>query len=212
MWHGYSGATRPYKLFVLQFQMKNVGIRTTSVFSDLSKWDVLVDKGYIYGSELNFNFTAGVSPEQSVTNDVVFSIIATTTPTEVRYYDSCSGSTADCSPTFTVDLHGVNIPAKEELTIRGTNVLGCFFTQGKPNLLNVTNTGLIPVTIAAVYYADQIVTSNPTLVQPGETVSIPITIPSNIRPGSGIYGEQYDIKVVTTQGNTFTSNCHYRGP
>lgn len=196
-------AASPNKLFVLEFQMKNIGIRTTTVFSSLSKWDVLVDKGYIYESEFNFNLTANVDPEEVVTNDVVFKILASTTPTAVRYYDTCLGSTAGCSVTYRVDLTGVNIPAKEELTIGSAF---CIFYNGTANLLNVTNSGLAVVTVADVYYANQLVSSNPTTIQPEETVSIPINIPASIQPG---FAKQYQIKVVTTAGNTFTTNCYY---
>ena len=204
--YDYVGATSPNKLFVVQFQMKNVGIRTTTVFSALSKWDVLVDKGYIYESELNFNFTDSVDPTQVVTNDVVFRILATTSPTQVRYYDTCAGSTADCSPTYTVDLNGVTIPAREELQFAGGAF--CNLQQGAANLVNVTNTGLSPVTMATIYYDNQVVSSAATQVQPGETVSIPITIPSSIQPSSL---QQYELKVVTATGNTFTTGCYYEG-
>jgi len=207
---GYEIATPPYKLFVLQFQMKNVGIRTTSVFSVLSKWDVLVDKGYIYESELNFYLTSGVQAEQVATNNIIFSILSTTTPLEVRYYDSCAGSTADCSPTFTVDLRGTTIPAREELTLwgqgTGTVFRSCFFYKGKLNFLNITNSGLVAVTVQRIYFGGQAVYENLTSIQPGETVTIGITAPSNLQAG-GL--QEYEVKVVTTLGNTFTTSCYY---
>lgn len=205
-----TGAVSPNKYFVLEFQMKNVGIRSTSVFSlAFLKWDALVDKGYIYESDnyADWNFSSGVGPAEVATNNVVFNILAATTPLEVRYYDTCAGSTADCSPTFTVNLRGITIPAKEELTVESSSSF-CAFQNGTVNMLNVTNSGLAAVTIAEVYYADQIVNANPTQIRPGETVGIPITIPSNIQAG---FAQQYEIKVVTTQGNTFTENCYYEG-
>jgi hypothetical protein len=202
---GYTTATPPYKLFVLQFQMKNVGIRTTSVFSVLSKWDVLVDKGYIYESELNFNLTSDVQPEQVATNNVIFNILATTTPLEVRYYESCAGSTADCSTTYTVDLRSVTIPAQEEL-ILGAGSYSCIFHEGQVNLLNITNSGLVSVTVQTIYFGSQVVYQNPTRIDPGQTVSLAITIPSTLQAG---FLQQYEIKAVTTLGNTFTTTCYY---
>jgi hypothetical protein len=206
--YGYDGAVPPNKLFVLQFEMTNVGMRTTTVFSGLSKWDVVVDKGYIYDSQFNLNFSDKVDPAQTVTNDVVFAILATTTPTQVTYYDTCAGSTADCSPTYMVDLSGKTIPVKEELQFAEKSLFSCSLQQGVANLVNVTNTGLGPVTIADVYYADQIVSSAPAQVQPGQTVGIPITIPTSVQPG---FAQQHDLKVVTTSGNAFTTSCYYEG-
>jgi hypothetical protein len=204
--YGYNGATPPNKLFVLQFQMQNVGIRTTTVFSSLAKWDVLVDKGYIYENQLNWNFTNDLDPTQVSTNDVVFSILSTTTPTQVRYYDTCVGSTADCSPTYIVDLSNIAISAKEELTFAYSNPFACLFQNTTANVLNVTDSGLIPVTISTIYYDGQSVSTTPTRILPRETVSIPITIPSNVQAGMM---KQYEVKIVTTSGNTFTMNCYY---
>lgn len=201
----YVDAAPPDKLFVLRFQMRNVGVRTTTAFSSVSNWDVVVDSGYIYQPALDFNLTGSLDPQQTITSGVVFKILATTTPVEVRFYDTCPGSTADCSPTYTVDLIGVSIPPEEELTLPSS--LSCFFYNGTLNLLNVTNSGLASVTIVGVYYSNQLVSSNPATIQPGETVSMPITIPSTVQPGSG----QYEIKVLTSQGNTFTSSCYYEG-
>lgn len=212
MRYSSTGAVSPNKYFVLEFQMKNVGKRSTTVFSlAFLKWDALVDKGYIYESDryADWNFSLGVGPAEVATNDVVFNIQAATTPLEVRYYDTCAGSTANCSPTFTVNLRGITIPAKEELTITSSSYF-CIFRKGIVNLVNVTNSGLTPVTITTVYYANQIVSANPIQIQPGQTVSIPITIPSSIQAGSFL-SAQYEIKIITTQGNTFTSNCYYEG-
>jgi len=204
---GYSqGAESGYKYFALQLRARNVGVKETFIFSTLSIWEVLVDKGYLYQAKFHPFSGETIRPVEVKSDVIAFEILESTTPLEVRYYDACLGSTENCSPTFVLTLHGITIPAKEELTIGSSSSYFCGFHKGTVNLLNVTNSGLITVTVATVYYADQIVNANPTQMQPGETVSIPITIPSNIEAG---FAQQHEIKVVSTSGNTFTTNCYY---
>jgi len=205
---GYSQAESGYKYLALQLRTRNVGVKETFVFSPLSIWEVWVDKGYLYQAKFHPFSGETIRPEEVKSDVIAFEILESTTPLEVRYYDTCLGSTESCSPTFVLTLHGITIPAREELTIESSSSYFCAFHKETVNLLNVTNSGLILVTIATVYYADQIVNANPTQIQPGETVSIPITIPSNIQAG---FAQQYEIRVVTTSGNTFTSDCYYEG-
>jgi len=203
---GYYQAESGYKYFALQIRARSMGIKETFLFSPLSIWEVSVDKGYLYQAKFHPFSGETIKPEEVKSDVVAFEILESTTPLEVRYYDTCLGSTSTCSPTFVLNLRGLTIPLKEELTIQSS--YSCIFHASKANLLNVTNSGLALVTIASVYYAGQMVSSSPTTVQPGETVSIAVTIPSSVQSG---FLQEYEVKVVTTQGSTFTSSCYYVG-
>jgi len=197
----YAAADPGYKYFDLQIVAKNVGLTESSTFPILSIWETVVDRGYIYKSTDNPFFGESVRPEEVKTAIIDFEILATTTPVEVRYYDSCLGSTSNCSPTFTVDLRNTTIPTREELFLNPAGFTCEIDAQrGQRLLLNFTNPGLVDITLTSVSINRQVVFTTPTRIAIGQTVSIPVTVPIDA---------PFEIEATTASGSTLTFECGY---
>ena len=102
--HEHWEAEKGYKFLVLEIQAKNLGMKKTDCFSTM-RWEVTVDKGYIYERKFCNLFMASIRPEETKTGYVFFEILATTTPLEVRYYSSYVGN----DPTLVLDMRGETI-------------------------------------------------------------------------------------------------------
>ena len=187
-----------YKQFVLEIQVKNTGTKETSLFGIFaSKWELTVDKGYIYDSK-NYPYFS-IRPEEAKNTTLTFEILKSTVPSQLRYYDACLGSTAQCQPAFILDLQGATIPIREELSI-GQNTLICIMSTGKQSL-NVTNVGLASVSVTAVLVNGQTVYTGQTQINSGQTVTIRITVPDGVR-------SSYELMIVTAGGSAFKFSCY----
>jgi hypothetical protein len=204
MWRGCDATAVPgYKLFVLQYEVINVGNRSTTLnftdpFSLGSQWEVQVDKGYIYsGTDLLVGFPPTLQPTAIYSNLIYFQILNYTTPVEARYFNHCyDESTTQCKLTWKVDLHAASIAPIEELQAPPE----CYDYRGETMPFNVTNSGLIKVTIVAISINGSPTNISPSSLAVGQTATFQLPIPQNA-PSA------YDIVIVTAKGNAFTFVC-----
>jgi len=109
--HKYHKAESGYKLLVLQLTVQNIGNKEVNTFSWLDKWEVIVDRGYVY--EPISRPSLDVKPEEKKTEYVVFEILQDTTPVEVKYYRFLS-----LSPSLILNLRGFSFATETPLLQR----------------------------------------------------------------------------------------------
>jgi uncharacterized membrane protein len=94
-----------YKFLVLDVSLRNVGNREVQTYMVGDKWEVTVDKGYVYQEFSSFGTVQTPSftlrPEEEKVGYIVFEILKDTTPLEVRYYKPSSNS-----PSMILNLRG----------------------------------------------------------------------------------------------------------
>lgn len=105
--HKWRTADEGYKFLVIEIRAKNLGIKETVILC-VVRWEVTVDKGYVYKHETCDLSCASIRPEETKTGYVLFEILATTTPIEARYY----GSLWVDDPTLVLDMRGESIATK----------------------------------------------------------------------------------------------------
>jgi hypothetical protein len=103
----HSQADIGYKFLVVEVSAKNLGNREVETYIVGDKWEVTVDKGYVYqewsgvifGVVQTPSFT--LRPEEEKVGYIVFEILKDTTPLEVRYYRPSSNL-----PSLILNLQG----------------------------------------------------------------------------------------------------------
>lgn len=102
---GYT-ADEGYNYLVLELNLKNIGNKETRCMTKVYHWEAVVDKGYIYEDARDTIYRTLIRPEDEVTRYVMFEILETTKPTEIRCYDWSE------SILFIVDLQDQTITTK----------------------------------------------------------------------------------------------------
>ena len=94
-----------YRFLVLDVSVRNVGNGEVQTYMVGDKWEVTVDKGYVYQEFFSFGTVQTPSftlrPEEEKVGYIVFEILKDATPLEVRYYKP-SGN----SPSIILNLRG----------------------------------------------------------------------------------------------------------
>jgi len=198
-YHDYYEQDAKYKRLVLEIQAKNVGMKETEVFST-SRWEVTVDKGYIYDAKYCNLTSTSLLPEEMETGYVSFEILATTTPVEIRYYDSYWGN----NPAFVLDLRGEGIHTKTAKEVeRLSRWVGATLLTENTVTFYIQNEGPVDVTIVSYYIEEE----GRTKVGP---VPMNITIKAGgmetvkfTSPEPWVSGHSYTIILVTSRDNQF---------
>ena len=110
----HSKPDRGYKFLVLEVSVKNVGDREVQTYIMGDKWEVTVDKGYVYGEVPFISFVVQntaftLRPEEEKNGYGVFEILNDTTPVEVNYYKPVAQSGfvwSYGSPSIMLNLRG----------------------------------------------------------------------------------------------------------
>jgi hypothetical protein len=125
-----------YKFLVLGVSVKNVGDREVETYVIGDKWEVTVDKGYVY-EELPFisfvvqTTAVTLRPQEEKVGYIVFEILNDTIPLEVNYYKPVAQSGfvwSYGSPSIILNLRGytfetTTLAAQEYLTMYALNWL-----------------------------------------------------------------------------------------
>jgi hypothetical protein len=188
-----------YKLLVIQLTVQNIGTKEVDTFSFLDKWEVTVDKGYVY--EAKSQPYLDVRPEEKKTAYVIFEILEQTNPMEVSYRRFLSTSVA-----ATLNLKGYNfvtttIAANEYLLVKSHD-----WPEGGTLTLQIRNYGSVSATIDKVYIDGLLASDEDALVKPGSEVEIVCSNPSGL---SLERLSTHKVKIVTVLGNTFESTVYY---
>jgi hypothetical protein len=198
--NGYEGggwADLGYKFLVLSIHAKNIGDRETSLFSIFSKWEVTVDKGYVYqAKDEPFSFMKSIMPEEERDGHLSFMILATTSPTEVRYYSTCAGSTESCDPTFLLDVKGID----QTVQVYETLSLSYYEIANDYGSIRLgIRSGGYNVTIDRILLNGTVVSNSRTIL----TGLTDILVPFNFKQGTN-----YKLEIITVAGNSFTFDIH----
>jgi hypothetical protein len=136
--HSYYTADKGYKLLVLGIRARNIGMKETSFLCGI-KWEITVDKGYLY-REKTCNLTCrSLRPEETKIGYVLFEILATTNPMEIRYY----GSLIEKGPTLVLDIRGESIPTKTAIVNENASTSLCSWAIGHSS--TIRNASLDPL-------------------------------------------------------------------
>jgi hypothetical protein len=192
--YDYTWADQGYKFLLLSIHARNMGNRETSLFSIFSKWEVTVDKGYVYeAKDTPFSLVNSIKPEEEIDSELTFMILTTTSPTEVRYYSTCMGSTANCDVTFLLDVKGIDqsVQVYEKLSLES-----CQMVDEKARL-EIKNEGAYNVTIDKILLNGTVVSNEKTILVAGHWTEV--LVPVNLKQGTG-----YGVEIMTVAGNSFT--------
>ena len=197
--HEIYEADSGYKLLVLQLTVQNIGSKEVDTFGFGDKWEVQVDKGYVY--EAKSQPYLDVRPEEKKTGHVIFEILEQTSPVQVSYRQFLSTSVA-----ATLNLTGYSfvtttIAAKEYLLVESYD-----WPEGGALVLRIRNYGSVSATIDKVYIDGLLASDEDALIKPGSVVEIVCSNPSGL---SLERLSMHNVKVVTMVGNTFESTVHY---
>jgi Domain of unknown function (DUF4352)/zinc-ribbon domain len=118
-----------YKFLIVEVSVKNVGDREVVTYVMGDKWEVTVDKGYVYEEYATIlllwhNAMFTLRPEEEGAGYIVFEILNDTTPVEVNYYKPVAQSGfvwSYGSPSIILNLRGyafetTTLAAQEHLT------------------------------------------------------------------------------------------------
>lgn len=90
-----------------------------------------VDKGYVYDKKsCNLTYTS-LRPEETKTGYVMFEILETTIPLEIRYYGGLFGK----DPAFVLDIRGESIPLSTAATNEEPRTSLCSLTFGHDSII-----------------------------------------------------------------------------
>jgi hypothetical protein len=189
--HEYWEAESGYKLLVIRLTVQNIGTREVDTFHILDKWEVRVDKGYVYDSKSQPYLV--VRPEEKKTGYVIFEILEHTNPVEVSYRPFLSTSVA-----ATLNLKGygfatTTVAAKESLSLESYE-----WRKGSALTLRIRNYGSVTATIDKVYIDALLASDEDGLIKPGSVIEIVCSNPSGLsleRPST------HKVRVVTMVGN-----------
>jgi hypothetical protein len=198
--HEYWEAESGYKLLVIRLTVQNIGTREVDTFRILDKWEVRVDKGYVYDSKSQPYLV--VRPEEKKTGYVIFEILQNTNPVEISYRPFLSTSVA-----VTLNLKGYSfvtttIAAREQLLLDSYD-----WPEVGALTLRIKNYGSVSATIDKVYIDGLLASDEDALIKPSSVVEIMCSTPSDLslEPGS-----RHEVRIVTMVGNTFEFNVYYR--
>jgi len=198
--HEYYEAESGYKFLIVQLTAQNIGNKEVIAFSWLDKWEVTVDKGYLYESKSKPSLN--VRPEEKKEEHIIFEILQETSPVEVGYYKFLS-----TSPSVVLSLKGVGfatktVAAKEWLTIDSYE-----WPKGGTLTIQIENYGSVSATIDKVYIDELLASDEDKLIKPKAVAEVKCSNPQGLSLKSN---NIYKVKIVTTVGNTFESTVYYK--
>ncbi|MEM2107643.1 MAG: hypothetical protein QXV46_07540, partial [Candidatus Bathyarchaeia archaeon] len=199
--HEYYEAESGYKFLIVQLTAQNIGKKEVVAFNWLDKWEVTVDKGYLYMSKSQ-PWMARLRPEEKKTEQIIFEILQETSPVEVKYYRFLSASQS-----VTLNLKGYDFPTKTVTAKESLTIWSYEWPKGGTLTIRIKNYGSVSATIDKVYIDELLAYDEDILVKPGASVEIRCINPAGLSLRSN---NSYKVKIVTVVGNTFESTVYYK--
>lgn len=198
--HEYSEAESGYKFVVIQLKAQNIGNKEVDTFGPLDKWEVTVDKGYLYQAKSSPYLD--VRPEETKTGYVTFEILEQTYPTEVRYRQFLSSS-----PSIRLNLREYHLVTTTAAARESLYLDSYKWLENRTLILEVRNYGSVTAIVHRVYIDALLVSDQDFLTKPSSVVEIMCSTPLDLslEPGS-----RHEVRIVTMVGNTFEFTVYYR--